>query len=155
MDVPTEHSLDVVARGITNDCLFVRADEADRVFDPCFDCFTERPITEAENAPDGVHQRVKTEKELVTEVAEEGEPPDVLHNGVEFMPMQNEEAAPVGRGMHSMLLNRDCAIGAKVAGEKFVVIPGDTDDSRAFARFAQDLLDDVIVLLRPVNSPAQ
>lgn len=153
--MPTEHALNVVALGITNDGLFVRADEADGVFDPSLHCFTKRPITEAENAPDGVHQRVKAEKKLVAHVAEEGEPPDVLHHRVELMPMQNEEAAPVGRGMHSVLLDRDCAICAKMAGEKFVVIPGNIDNPRAFARFAQDLLDDVIVLLRPINSPAQ
>ena len=39
-----------------------------------------------------------------------------------------------------------------MTGEKLVVIPGDIDYSRPLARFAKDFLDDVVMLLRPVNT---
>ena len=42
-----------------------------------------------------------------------------------------------------------------MAGQKFVVVPRDIDDPGPFARFAQNFLDDVVMLLRPVDSPAQ
>jgi hypothetical protein len=38
-----------------------------------------------------------------------------------------------------------------MAGEKFVVIAGDVDDPSPFARLAQNLLNHVVVLLRPVD----
>ena len=37
-------------------------------------------------------------------------------------------------------------------GDQFIVIPGNVNDACAFAGFAQDFLDDVIVLLRPVTA---
>ena len=38
---------------------------------------------------------------------------------------------------------------------KSVVVSGDVDDRRSLARLAQDLLDNVVVSLRPVPSPPQ
>ena len=44
---------------------------------------------------------------------------------------------------------------AGVVAQKLVVIAGDVDDARALARLAQELLDDVVVLLRPVPAPLE
>ena len=38
---------------------------------------------------------------------------------------------------------------------EFVVVARDEDDARAFARFAQYLLHDVVVRLRPIPAPAE
>ena len=48
--------------------------------------------------------------------------------------------------------DRDMAVVAAKASEEFVVVAGDVNDARAFARFAQEFLDDVVVLLRPIDS---
>ena len=42
-----------------------------------------------------------------------------------------------------------------MAGEKLIVVPRDVDDPGAFARFAQQFLDDVVMFLRPINPAPQ
>jgi len=124
VNVPAEHALDMVALGITNDCLFVGADKTDRVLDPLFDRFTERPVAKTKDPADRVDEWIEREQKLVTKVAEEREPLDVLHHGVELVRVQDENAAPVGREVEGVFLNRDRAVGPEMAEEKFIVIPG-------------------------------
>src|SRR5437762_2789634 len=53
-----------------------------------------------------------------------------------------------------MFCDRDMAVIAGKVSEKFVVVAGNVNDSRALARFAQKFLDDVVMLLRPIDSPS-
>ena len=46
-------------------------------------------------------------------------------------------------------------LAADVVAQKFVVIAGNIDDARAFTSLAQELLDDVVVFLRPVPAAPQ
>jgi len=46
----------------------------------------------------------------------------------------------------------DVAVVTAETAEEFVVVPGDIDDAGAFAGFAEEFLDDVVMGLRPVNS---
>lgn len=152
VDMAAEHALDVEPPGVTHDRIFVGADETDRVLDPLLDRFAERPVAKAKEPPDRVYERVEREQELVTEVANEGEPLGILDHGVEFMAMENEKVPSIGGHVNGVLLDRDRTIGAKMAREEFVVIARDVDDSRPFARLAQNFLDDVVMLLRPIDS---
>ncbi len=70
------------------------------------------------------------------------------------MSVDNENATTIRRSMNSMFLNGDVAIGAVKRADHLVVVTRDVDDSRAFARFPQNLLDDVVMLLRPVAAAA-
>ena len=88
VDVPAEHALDMVTLGITNNCVFVGADETNRVFHPLLDRFAERPITESKNPAHSIYERVESEEKLIADIAEKGEPLDILHHGVEFVPVQ-------------------------------------------------------------------
>ncbi len=151
VDMAAEHALDIEPSGITNNRIFVGADKADRVLDPLLDRLAQRPVTQAENPPDRVHKRVKREQKLVTEIAQKREPFGVLHHGVELMTMEDEKAASVGGDMDCMLLDRDRAIRSEMTREEFVVIARDVDNPGSLPRFAQNFLDDVVVLLRPVN----
>ena len=155
MDMAAEHALDVEAFGITNDRGFVGADKAHRVLDPLLDRLAQRPITESKDPAHGVHERIEREQKLVAEIAEEREPPDVLHHGVELVAVEDENAAPVRGDMHGVFLDSNRSVGPEMAGEEFVVIARDVDDPRSFARLAQDFLDDVVVFLRPVDSAAE
>ncbi len=152
MDMAAEDALDVESPGITNDRLLVNANKTDRVFDPLFDRFAQRPVAKAEEPADCVYQRVEREQKLVAEIAEEREPLDVLHHGVEFMPVQDENPVPVRGDMERVLLDRDRAVSPEMAGEEFVVIAGDINDPSPFARLAQNFLNHIVVLLRPVDS---
>ena len=56
--------------------------------------------------------------------------------------------------MDGMLLDRDCPINATERTDHLIVISRDIDYACSFARFAQDFLDDVVMLLRPVAAAA-
>ncbi len=47
------------------------------------------------------------------------------------------------------------AVDSAKAANEFIVIAGDVDDLCSLARGAQDFLDDVVVLLRPIDSAAE
>ena len=71
------------------------------------------------------------------------------------MAVYNEDAPAVGRGVDGVFLNRDVSINTGEPLDEFIVVTGDVDDLGTFARCAQDFLDDVVVLLRPINSATQ
>jgi hypothetical protein len=48
----------------------------------------------------------------------------------------------------------DIPVGAGEIRNQLVVIPGNVNNARALARFAQNFLDNVVVLLRPVPPTA-
>ena len=65
--------------------------------------------------------------------------------------MDHQIAPPVGRHMHGVLDHFDAAeMAAVVVAQKLVVVAGDVDYARALARLAQELLDNVVMSLRPV-----
>ena len=57
--------------------------------------------------------------------------------------------------MNCSLLDLDVAVDPTEAHDQLVVISRDVDHVRSFAGFAQNFLNHVIVLLRPINSPTQ
>ena len=66
--------------------------------------------------------------------------------------MHDEDAPAIGGRVDGLLLERDVAVVSDESGHELVVVPRDIDDARAFARFAQEFLDDVVVLLRPIDA---
>src|SRR5436305_12063922 len=71
------------------------------------------------------------------------------------MPVDDEHATSIHQTMDRMSLHGDIAVSAKKAGEHFVVITRDVNDACALARFAENFLDNVVVLLWPVTAAAQ
>ncbi len=70
--------------------------------------------------------------------------------------MDHEEAASVGGLVKGPFHDFDAAeMGAGIVAQEFVVIAGNVDDAGALAALAQKLLDDVVVLLRPVPAALQ
>src|SRR6266498_3372672 len=69
--------------------------------------------------------------------------------------MDYEHAAAIRQTMNGMFLHADVAAGAIKFGEQIAVVTWDVNSPGAFAEFAQNLLDDVIMLLRPVNAAPQ
>ena len=57
--------------------------------------------------------------------------------------------------MNCPLLDLDIPIGPTEVDHELVVISRDVNDARAFARFAQNFLNNVVVLLWPINSTTQ
>ena len=69
--------------------------------------------------------------------------------------MNDGHAATIGQAMNGMFLHGDVAVGAIELGEQIVVIPEDVNDAGPFTRFPENLLNDVVMLLRPVNPAPQ
>ena len=92
---------------------------------------------------------------MVAKIAKECEPLNILHHGVELVPVKDKNSATVRRHVDGMFLNRDRAISAEMSGEKLVVVSRDVDHPGAFARFPQNLLDNVVVFLRPIDAATQ
>ena len=57
--------------------------------------------------------------------------------------------------MNCVLLNLDIPVGTTEARHQFVVISRDVNYPRALARFAQNFLDDVVMLLWPIDCASQ
>ena len=70
--------------------------------------------------------------------------------------MGNEIALAVGRDMHGVGHHLDAAeMGAEIIAQEFVVVAGNVDQPLALARLAQQLLDHVVMGLRPVPAGFQ
>ena len=76
-------------------------------------------------------------------------------HGIEFVAMNNEHPTSVRETMDGMLLHGDVAVGAVKLGEQIIVITRDVNDAGPFTRFPENLLNDVVMLLRPVNPAPQ
>ena len=85
----------------------------------------------------------------------ERQPARALHDAVEQVAVDHQQAAAVGGGVDRLVADLDAAerMREEVARE-LVVVAGNEDDLRALARLAQDLLHDVVVRLRPVPARA-
>ena len=93
---------------------------------------------------------VGPQRQLVAAVAEEGQPLGIAHDDIELVAVDHEIAPPVGGGVHGLVLDLDAAeVGTAVLAQRLVVVAGYEHDARALARLAQQLLDDVVVRLRP------
>src|SRR5271163_3320665 len=99
---------------------------------------------------------VDEQREVVGPVAEEGEPLRVPDNHVEFVAMDDEIAPSVGRRVDRLPFDLDAAEGQteELTGE-LVVVAGNEHHPGAAADLAQQLLDDVVMRLRPVPAGAQ
>ena len=152
MDMAAQNGVDPVALGVSDDRAFKFTDEIDRVLNSFLGVSAERPIAEPESASDEVDQRIKRKEELVAKVARECEPARVLHDRIQLVTMDNEKASSIRRGVNKMVRDGDVTVIAGEAAEELVVISWDINDPGAFAGFAQQFLDYVVMLLRPINS---
>ena len=95
-------------------------------------------------------------REGIGVVAEMGEPARLGHHEVEMVAVDDEIRRPSAPSWMARSHDLDAAeMGAVIVAQELVVIAGHVDDSRALARLAQQLLDDVVVRLRPIPARSQ
>ena len=80
-----------------------------------------------------------------------GEPAEILHDGIEFVPMDHQDPFAISGGLDVILLQCDARKISVKLRKKLVVISNDVDDFASFAAFAVQLLDHVVVFLRPID----
>ena len=137
-----------------NNRFFESADEIDRVFYPFFCVSAQRPVTETEAAADKIDRGIERKQELIANVASKRQPLHVLDNGVEFVAVYDQNSFAGRRDVDGVSLDVDVSVRATEVPDHLVVITRDIDDARAFACFAQNFLNDVVMGLRPVTAAA-
>ena len=155
MNVAAQNSINPKFFGVTHDRFFKFADEADRVLYSLFRVSAERPVTETKSPADEIDRRIKRKQKLVSGIAQIGEPLRVLDDGVQFMSVNHENAATIRGDVNGVFLNRNVSVSAGKRADEFVVISGNVNNRHALAGFAQNLLNHVVVLLRPIATAAQ
>ncbi len=155
VNVSAQNRVDPKFLGIANYRFLEFADEADRVLHPLLRVSAERPVAQAKSPADEIDRRIKGEQKLIPRIAQIREPPCILDDSVEFMSMNDENAPTISGDVNGMFLNGDIAVGTGEGADELVVISRDVNDRNSFARFAQDFLDHVVVLLRPIATASQ
>jgi hypothetical protein len=151
VDVAADDPICAAPASFRDHRLLVVADILDGVFDLLFQIRRERPVRETESTADHVEPQIDREREVVCTVAGKRQPLGVFDNSVELIAVQHEKPPPVCRYMRGMGQDRDAT--EPVSGEiskTLIMVAGDVDDARPLARLAQELLDDIVVLLAPV-----
>jgi hypothetical protein len=149
--MPAKHTVDLEVPGIPHNSLLETADKADNILYLRFHIRTKRPIAETEAAPAKIDQTVTAHEKPVAEVSKMREPPHILHHGIELVPVHHQQSAAVRSQMNGVFLNYHAAIVAPKPVKKLIMVPDNIDDLGAFAPFAQKLLKDIVVFLRPIN----
>ena len=156
MDMAADDAVGAAPPGFAREFALETADEIDRVLHLELRPGRKRPVGKAEQAADAVEMRVDEQRRLIGPVAEEREPFGVAHDDVELVAMHDEKAPPVGGDMDRVAHDLDAAERqAQELPREFVVIAGHEDHARAAPHFAQQLLDDVVMRLRPIPARFQ
>ena len=104
---------------------------------------------------DQIDDPVALHEEDIADVTQVREPPHVLNNRVQLVPVHYEQAASIRRFVNGIFLECHACVVSVEGGEEFIVIPDDVDDFGPLPAFAQKFLDDIVVLLRPVDASTQ
>ena len=67
------------------------------------------------------------------------------------MAVHDEKSASIRRGVNRIFLKCHAGIVAMKTGKKLVMVAGDINDFGALTALAQEFLNDVVVILGPVN----
>ena len=140
---------------IADGCFFEFANEVEHILHAAFDIGAERPITKTDQAPCQIDGAVASQKQSVANITDVPKPAEVLHHRVKFVSMKHQDASAVGRQVDRVLLDRDASIIAQVAAHMLIVVTGDVNYFGAFSALAKELLDDIVVFLRPENALLQ
>ena len=155
MDVAADDAVGAAAPGLAGELLLERADEIDRILHLQLGPGRERPVVEAKQAAHRVEMGVDEDREIVGPVAEEREPFGMAHDDVEFVAVHDEEVAAVGSGVGDVASDLDAAEGEPdELARELVVIARHEHHARAAPHLAQQLLDHVVVSLRPIEARA-
>ena len=104
---------------------------------------------------DQIDDPVAPHEKHIADVAQVREPPHVLNNRVQLVPVHDEQAASIRRFVNGVFLKGHAGIVSVESGKEFIVIADDVNDLRPLPAFAQKFLDDIIMFLRPINTTTQ
>ena len=152
VDVTAEDRIDTVVAREPNDGFLKFANEAHDIFDLGFHIGAEGPVAEPEELTEEIDDAVAAHEEDIAYVPEVGQPAEVLDDGIEFMPVDDEDFSAVRRGVDRVLADFDAGVVPVEGGEEFVVVARNVNDLSAFAALAEEFLNHIVVILRPIDS---
>src|SRR3546814_6286570 len=97
MDMAANNAIDLAHSRLIGDRVFEAGDELDRILDLALGMLRQRPIGQVEEPADRVHRHIQLHQKFVGGVAGEGEPAMAHDHRVEFVAMENQQLAAVGR----------------------------------------------------------
>ncbi len=156
MNMPANHSSHpALARELNHGVLVVR-DVFHGGLGFQFDVRSKRPITETESAPRAINPDVHVEDAVVKRGADTVEQAVEMGEAVELMAVNDQVALSISGGMDDTFSQMN---STEAHAEKFfqelVVVSCDVGDAGLFAVFAQQFLDEHVVLLGPIPFAAQ
>lgn len=154
VNVPAKHTINRKLFRVVDDFFLKPANKTDRVLDSLLGVGAQGPVTEAESSAEEIDERIERQQELVTDIAEKRQPLHILHDGIKLVPVDDENALSSRGDVDGAWPNVDVAVAAAEIADQFVVISRNINDAGPFTGLAQNFLDDVVVLLRPVTTPA-
>src|SRR5215831_8347873 len=156
MDVPADDAIDAALPCFVDNGVGKVAHELDRVLDARLQIGGERPIRIAEAAADDIEIVVEPEAERIGPVAQQRQPLRIPYDAIEGVAVNDEELAAIRGDVDHLIEKPDAAhLQLRVVAQPFVMVARDVDDPRPLARLAQQLLDNVVVGLRPKPGTAQ
>lgn len=112
-------------------------------------------MSESHEAPEEIHDSIAAHEHDVADIPEVREPAYILNHIVEFMAVHDEKTTSVCGGVNGVFLKCHTGIVAMESGEELVVVAGNINDFSALPAFAEDFLNNIVVILRPVNAPSE
>ncbi len=112
-------------------------------------------MAETGEVADQIDDPVALHEEDIADVTQVREPPHVLNNRVQFVPVHDEQASSIRRFVNGVFLKGHAGVVSVESREEFIVVADDVNDLRPLSAFAQKFLYDVIMLLRPINTTTQ
>ena len=155
VDVAAEDGVNAVVASEPNDGFLEFSNEAHDIFDLGFHVGAEGPVAEPEEPTEEIDDAIAAQEQHIAYVPEVGQPAEVLDDGIEFMPMDDEDFSTVRCGVDRVLADFDAGVVPVEGGEEFVVVADDVNDLGAFTSLAEEFLDHIVVILRPVDSASQ
>jgi hypothetical protein len=152
VDVTAEDRIDTVVAREPNDGFLEFSNEAHDIFDLGFHVGAEGPVAEPEEPTEEIDDAIAAQEQHIAYVPEVGQPAEVLDDGIEFMPMDDEDLSAVCRGVDRVLADFDAGVVPVEGGEEFVVVARNVNDLSAFAALAEEFLNHIVVILRPIDS---
>ncbi|MDB6019759.1 MAG: hypothetical protein JWR19_4248 [Pedosphaera sp.] len=156
MDVAADDALGVMFARHLRDGFLVFGDVFHRRFGLKLEIRREGPVTETEAAPDAVEVKIEIEYPVVEAGAEFFQDPVELGQAVKLMTMEHEIAFAIGGGVNHFAREGDAAeVDVEKLFQEFVVVAGEVNDLRFLAAFAEQFLDEHVIVVLPVPFRAQ
>ena len=156
MNVTANYAVRLMAARHRGQSIFVFSDELHGGLGLEFQIRRERPVTKTQRAPQPVEPKIKVENPVVKMRAELFEQVIEVREAVRLMAVDDEIFFSVGGGVHHLARDGDAAEShPKKLLDEFVVVAGNVNHLGLLAAFAEQFLDEHVVVIAPKPAELQ